>query len=70
MRAGGALAVAGVLGTDTGAVSGRRRMTSELISLAIALGGIGAIAFKLKLSLDIIRLEAAARVRRQEGIRS
>lgn len=45
-------------------------MTSELISLAIALSGIGAIAFKLKLSLDIIRLEAAARVRRQEGIRS
>jgi len=41
-----------------------------LIALAIALGGVGAIAWKLKLSLDIIRLEAAARARRVEGIRS
>lgn len=41
-----------------------------LIALGIALGGIGAIAWKLKLSLDIIRLEAAARVRRAEGMRS
>lgn len=42
----------------------------ELVSLAIALGGIGAIVWKLKLSLDIIRLEAAARARRAEGTRS
>ena len=39
-------------------------------ALTIALGGVGAIAWKLKLSLDIIRLEAAARARRTEGKRS
>ena len=41
-----------------------------LAALTIAMGGIAAIAWKLKLSLDIIRLETAARVRRTEGTRS
>ncbi|WP_162915034.1 hypothetical protein [Desertibaculum subflavum] len=41
-----------------------------LVALAIALGGVGVIAWKLKLSLDIIRLETAARARRVVGIRS
>ena len=46
-------------------------MTADaLVALVIALGGVGAIAWKLKLSLDIIRLEAAARARRTGGIRS
>ena len=38
-----------------------------LAALTIALGGVGAIAWKLKLSLDIIRLEAVARARRTGG---
>jgi hypothetical protein len=40
-----------------------------LLAIAIAAGGVIAIVWKLRLLLDIIRLESAARARRGGGFR-